>query len=650
MEANCTHSIFSLFTLSSLIIILFFTNPTTCDPQTNLITKRCSPSHSTSSSYFFSNLHTALSSLQTQLFSSHFATAQHGQGQDEVFTMAQCRKYLSISDCLSCVSSAASLIRNCSPATNGRVYYDGCFLRYQEYNFFDEATDSGNTGFCGNRTAVGAGGFKEFVGQLLRDLCSVTPRIDGYFAAVKREEVGGGGVVYGVAQCSLTVSEEACGQCLQLAYQNIEACPPVGDGRAIDEGCFLRYSDTPFFSNNQTTDVSFLLKKGGSNNTKANIGGTVGGAVLVLLLVLLYLFYRRSTEARKNQQEIIGATELRGPVIFQYDDLKSATRNFSDNNKLGGGGFGDVYKGIMRDGKIVAVKRLMVSQSDRVKEDFHFEVKLINNVHHRNLVRLLGCCSKGPELLLVYEFMANNSLDKYLFGERRGTLNWKQRLDIIIGIARGLTYLHEEFHICIIHRDIKPNNILLDDEFQPKIADFGLARLLPGDRSHLSTKFGGTLGYMAPEYAIKGTLSEKADVYSYGVVVLEIISGRKSSEIRHEPVTEYLIEWAWRLYEGGTLMELVDESLDPNDFEPNEVNKVIEIGLMCTQSVRSRPTMSDVVVLLLSNGELGLTLTRPNFINSTHPVQTRVANGGSLVATELPASNATVSISELYAR
>lgn len=178
--------------------------------------------------------------------------------------MAQCRNYLSISDCLSCVSSAASLIRNCSPATNGRVYYDGCFLRYQEYNFFDEATDSGNTGFCGNRTAVGAGGFKELVGQLLRDLCTVTPRIDGYFAAVKREEVGGGAVVYGVAQCALTVSEEACGQCLQVAYQNIEACPPVGDGRAIDEGCFLRYSDTPFFSNNQTTDISFLLKKGPS--------------------------------------------------------------------------------------------------------------------------------------------------------------------------------------------------------------------------------------------------------------------------------------------------------------------------------------------------------------------------------------------------
>ncbi|XP_020205665.1 cysteine-rich receptor-like protein kinase 2 [Cajanus cajan] len=164
-----------------------------------------------------------------------------------------------------------------------------------------------------------------------------------------------------------------------------------------------------------------------------------------------------------------------------------------------------------------------MGKSSKMEDDFEGEVKLISNVHHRNLVRLLGCCIKGRERILVYEYMANSSLDKFIFGSRRGSLNWKQRYHIILGTARGLAYLHEEFHVSIIHRDIKTANILLDDDLQPKIADFGLARLLPGDRSHLSTKFAGTLGYTAPEYAMHGQLSEKADTYSYGIVVLEIM-------------------------------------------------------------------------------------------------------------------------------
>jgi len=173
-------------------------------------------------------------------------------------------------------------------------------------------------------------------------------------------------------------------------------------------------------------------------------------------------------------------------------------------------------------------------ETSRAKADFESEVKLISNVHHRNLVRLLGCSRKGSEFLLVYEYMANGSLDKFLFGEQRGTLNWRQQFNIIVGMARGLAYLHQEFHVCIIHRDIKSSNVLLDDEFQPKIADFGLARLLPDDHSHLSTKFAGILGYTAPEYAIHGQLSEKVDTYSFGVV-LEILSGRKSNDTRLEP-------------------------------------------------------------------------------------------------------------------
>uniref|UniRef100_J3N3H9 Protein kinase domain-containing protein n=1 Tax=Oryza brachyantha TaxID=4533 RepID=J3N3H9_ORYBR len=276
-----------------------------------------------------------------------------------------------------------------------------------------------------------------------------------------------------------------------------------------------------------------------SSQKGAVIGGILGGmAFLFLLGLLAFLWTWRSTKLLKPRRgDILGATELQGPTSVYYQDLKAATNNFSEKSKLGEGGFGDVFKGLLQNGKTVAVKGLTVMETSRAKADFESEVKLISNVHHRNLVWLLGCSSKGSQCLLVYEYMANGSLDKFLFGEKRGTLNWKQRFNIIVGMARGIAYLHQEFHVCIIHRDIKSSNVLLDDEFQPKVADFGLARLLPDDHSHLSTKFAGTLGYTAPEYAIHGQLSEKA----------------------------------WKLYENNNLIELVDKSLDPEEYNPEQV-------------------------------------------------------------------------------
>ncbi|XP_037493970.1 cysteine-rich receptor-like protein kinase 3 [Jatropha curcas] len=245
--------------------------------------------------------------------------------------------------------------------------------------------------------------------------------------------------------------------------------------------------------------------------------------------------------------------------------------------------------------------------------------------------------------------MENTSLDRFLFGKRKGSLIWKQRFDIILGTAQGLAYLHEQFHVCIIHRDIKPNNILLDDDFQPKIADFGLARLLPEDKSHLSTRFAGTLGYTAPEYAIHGQLSEKVDTYSYGVVVLEIISGKKGSEMIADPGSDYLLKRAWKLYENGTHLELVDESLGPDEYEAEEVKKIIEIALMCTQtSPALRPTMSEVVVLLKSTGSLEhRPPTRPPFIESEERV---VIHGDRSTSTASSKSNATASITQVSGR
>ncbi|PKA48105.1 Cysteine-rich receptor-like protein kinase 2 [Apostasia shenzhenica] len=226
-------------------------------------------------------------------------------------------------------------------------------------------------------------------------------------------------------------------------------------------------------------------------------------------------------------------------------------------------------------------------------------------------------------------------------------LNWKQRFDIIVGMARGIAYLHQEYHVCIIHRDIKPSNVLLDDNLQPKIADFGLVKLLPGDQSHLSTNFAGTLGYTAPEYAIHGQLTEKVDTYSFGVVILEIISGRKNSDPKFETANQYLLEWVWKLYEEDDLGKVIDKSLDPEEYKLEEVNRVLKIALICTQSVvAARPNMSEVVVLLLSQAEPKLEPARPVFIDASNRARADTSSSGWSSS----ASNATASLSHLSAR
>ncbi|KAL2597861.1 hypothetical protein AAZX31_11G212300 [Glycine max] len=623
------------------------------DPQTHLINKGCSQYNATDLSNFNQNLNATLDDLRAQVSnqSKHFATAQEARGADPVYAMFQCRNYLSTADCAACFVVATAQIRNCSAGANGaRVIYDGCFLRYESNGFFDQTTLAGNSMICGNQTAVGATtSFNTTAQQVLMELQIATPKITGFFAATKTQ-LAGGGAIYAIAQCAETATESACLDCLTVGYNNIHICLPNTDGRAFDAGCFMRYSETAFFADNQTIDITPFLKQGGSSNKKgAIIGGVVGGVGLVVILLALFGLLRRYKKPKRVPRgDILGATELKGPVPYRYKDLKTATKNFSDENKLGEGGFGDVYKGTLKNGKIVAVKKLILGQSGKMDEQFESEVKLISNVHHKNLVRLLGCCSKGQERILVYEYMANKSLDRFLFGENKGSLNWKQRYDIILGTAKGLAYLHEDFHVCIIHRDIKTSNILLDDEMQPRIADFGLARLLPEDQSHLSTRFAGTLGYTAPEYAIHGQLSEKADAYSFGVVVLEIVSGQKSSELRADADGEFLLQRAWKLHVQDMHLDLVDKTLlDPEDYDAEEVKKIIEIALLCTQaSAAARPTMSEIVAFLKCKNSLGqIRPSMPVFVESNFRTraETSTSTGSST-------SNATASISMLSAR
>jgi serine/threonine protein kinase len=223
--------------------------------------------------------------------------------------------------------------------------------------------------------------------------------------------------------------------------------------------------------------------------------------------------------------------------------LVAATKNFHPTHKLGEGGFGPVYKGKLNDGRDIAVKRLSHS-SNQGRKEFTNEAKLLARVQHRNVVNLLGYCTHGEEKLLVYEYVSNESLDKLLFkSKKRDDLDWKRRYEIICGVARGLLYLHEDSHNCIIHRDIKASNILLDEKWIPKIADFGMARLFPEDQTHVNTRVAGTNGYMAPEYVMHGHLSVKADVFSFGVLVLELITGHRNSSFDLNVDAQNLLDW-----------------------------------------------------------------------------------------------------------
>ncbi|XAR73582.1 Non-specific serine/threonine protein kinase [Bertholletia excelsa] len=383
------------------------------DPQSNLLILGCS---TTRVSDMFSKLNATLADLRSQISDQKksFATAQQVKSSGPVFAMAQCRDYLSTADCVACFDAAVKGLRNCSGFDGGRVIYDGCFLRYESGRFYDEGIDLGHGRRCGGNTVAQSMAFRMTVQGLLTDLAVATPRIKGFFAAAKKEViVGANETVYSIAQCVKTVTKSACRDCLNIAKRDIMSCPPQTDGRAYVAGCFLRFSKKAFFAANYTIDISPFLHEGVSSKKKAIIiGTTIGGGGSILLIVFIaFLWYRRSRKSkadpRANQS---GGSELQGTMLYSYKDLKSATKNFSEVYKLGEGGFGDVYKGILTNGNIVAVKRMALASS-RVKSDFEIEVKLISNVHHRNLLRLLGCSHRGPELLLVYDYMANGSLD-----------------------------------------------------------------------------------------------------------------------------------------------------------------------------------------------------------------------------------------------
>ncbi|KAJ8755862.1 hypothetical protein K2173_024407 [Erythroxylum novogranatense] len=285
--------------------------------------------------------------------------------------------------------------------------------------------------------------------------------------------------------------------------------------------------------------------------------------------------------------------------IFSLKELHAATNNFNYDNKLGEGGFGSVYWGQLWDGSQIAVKRLKV-WSNKAEMEFAVEVEILARVRHKNLLSLRGYCAEGQERLIVYDYMPNLSLLSHLHGHHSAEclLDWKRRMNIAIGSAEGIAYLHHHATPHIIHRDIKASNVLLDSDFQAQVADFGFAKLIPDGATHVTTRVKGTLGYLAPEYAMLGKASESCDVFSFGILLLELASGKKPIEKLSTATKRIIVDWALPLFCERKLSELADPRLN-GKFEEEELNRIIIVALVCTQNLpEKRPTMLEVVDLL----------------------------------------------------
>lgn len=401
--------------------------------------------------------------------------------------------------------------------------------------------------------------------------------------------------------------------CTAYTAQNI-----TGKG----SGCLLWFGDLmdirTFTENGQDLYIRMPASElGKGKSSSARLIKIIVPIISVLLVIILSLcvFYRYKKRKLKQQGTLEkdnghdpdnedSKDDLELPLV-DFHILRKATNNFSENNKLGEGGFGPVYKGVLENGQEVAVKRLSRTSTQGLSE-FKNEVITIAKLQHRNLVKLLGCCIKGAERMLVYEYMRNKGLDSFIFdGTQSKVLDWPTRFQIIKGIARGLLYLHQDSRLRIIHRDLKVSNILLDDDMIPKISDFGMARSFGGNEMEANTnRVVGTYGYMAPEYAGDGIFSVKSDVFSFGVIVLEIVTGKRNRGFTHKEHNNNLIGHAWWLHNEGKSLELVAASLDES-INLTEVIRSIHVGLLCVQQrPEDRPTMASVVLMFGSEGEL----------------------------------------------
>ncbi|GLT75495.1 hypothetical protein SLA2020_472160 [Shorea laevis] len=606
-----------------------------CQPTYNY--HSCLGANFSSASFYQSNLQ----SLMDSLFSKSSLNSFYTDSLNETYGLFLCRGDVNSTTCQTCVKTATqSLPQRCPSSKEAVIWFDECLLHYSDTNFSGIVTTSPQVFMWNTQNQTDSSSNGQNFGVLgfvytLIDQAQNSQLLFGAQENVSQKR-------YGLVQCSRDLNGSSCNSCLQPIASAIRGCCEYKKGwRILSPSCFVRYEEYPFFQEPVVSPpvpsapgpMSIGGNKGKGKKKVVIITVSSLAAVLVLVLAGFMLFssyrkkgqkgegtgeeilLRNSQSSRRSHMMEEGINEVNedhsgGMNFFGLAEIQGATNNFSDANKLGEGGFGPVYKGKMPNGKEVAVKRLSMGSSQGLQE-FKNEVKLIIKLQHKNLVRLLGYCLEEDEKLLVYEYMANTSLDAFLFDSTKcKLLDWETRANIINGTAKGLQYLHEDSRLKIIHRDLKASNILLDDEMNPKISDFGTARIFGGKQMEANTeRVVGTFGYMAPEYALEGLFSVKSDVYSFGILMLEILSGKKNRGFHHSDCGQSLLTYAWKLWNEGKALELVDPNI-VIDCPLHEVLRRVQIALLCVQDDPAlRPTMSAVVLML---GSKSVNLPQPS--------------------------------------
>nr|CAC84552.1 putative receptor-like serine-threonine protein kinase [Solanum tuberosum] len=639
----------------------------------------------TENSTYKNDLNTLLTSLSSKIDKYGFYNASIGQNSDRASVIVLCRGDVELDDCRGCVDNVVQKIAQLCP-NQKEVFggYDGCMLQYSNQSIIDTPSLSVQLFLWNTANASKPEEFNQELGKLLENLRDRAAQ-GGPLQKYATGTTIGPDIqpIYALVQCTPDLSRQSCFDCLTDAYGTLPQCPCLGKtgGRIIGIRCNFRYEISRFF-----VDVPLEAPPPAGNDNKTVPTGTENKTpptgkddkttrtiiiivvstvtIVILMICIAVILIRRRKRKLVNGIQGTSVDDTSIAESFQYDfsAIRAATDDFSDANKLGEGGFGPVYKGKLQNGQEVAVKRLSADSGQGDLESKN-EVLLVARLQHRNLVRLLGFCLDGTERLLVYEFVPNASLDHFLFDSvKRRQLDWERRSKIIGGIAKGILYLHEDSRLRIIHRDLKASNVLLDAEMNPKISDFGMARLFELDETQGSTnRIVGTYGYMAPEYAMHGQFSVKSDVFSFGVLVLEILSGQKNTCFRNGESVEDLLSFAWLSWRNGTTIDFVDPMLKESTGLIRDIMRNIHIALLCVQeSVADRPTMA-AVVLMLSSFSLSLPMPsgpafymHSNITAETSLIKeynTRMTDSSELAKSKsIGSSRNEASISELYPR
>ncbi|KAL7154926.1 hypothetical protein ABFS83_03G037100 [Erythranthe nasuta] len=634
----------------------------------------------TNGSLYSIDLNSVLHSLSSKVNDTGYYIATVGQAN----AAALCRADIQLSTCRSCIDMGAdAILKKCPNYYQAIMWLEQCMIRYSNEPVAGRVATVPNK-YLKNGAFIKTdpNGTMELIRELIDELREWT--VNGSSSPRKAAAGSRSGpqtTIFALVQCTAELSEGNCNICLVECAELVRVNAGGTEGfRSNMPSCNIRYELYMFYNITRLQEPlalsSLALSPPSPSPSPPPLpsslpppdavsgNGIVAWNVIViivsivvtclLLAVCFGIFLRKRMKKRRNPhiEDDFSTVES---IQHDFSKIRAATNDFSDDNKLGQGGFGAVYRGKLVNGREIAVKRLSRG-SCQGDIEFKNEVLLVAKLQHRNLVRLLGFSIEGIERLLVYEFVPNGSLDNFIFGDHQmksSNLDWETRYKIICGIAKGVLYLHEDSRLMIIHRDLKASNVLLDENMNPKIADFGMAKLVVRNETHeRASRIVGTYGYMAPEYAIRGQFSIKSDVYSFGVLVLEIVSGQKKVFVQNGEVLGNLLSYAWRSRRDGTTEDMIDPILRATYGSQPDMMRCIHIALLCVQeNTVERPTMASVVLMLNSSSIALPVPLKPGFYFSGNeirdvtdsPSKNQLAQCGQV-------SNNDCSITNLYPR